>query len=195
MSAKSTQSQVMTSLESQRRQYDLVDVARQRGFIDVEVIADDLGRSASGTVARPGFGRLVASLCAGKIGEAERMHRERQEDQQRIRDLEMQQARYEASLAERRYAACDPDNRLIAAQLEKNWEMALRRVRDLEARQPAERSSDIPGKFAAAIARVVEQRGRRIGAGEGAVIRLADRSRSPSRPQEPPVPARLSASL
>jgi hypothetical protein len=43
------------------------------------------------------------------------MHRERQEDQQRIGDLEMQQARYEASLAERRYAACGPDNRLIAA--------------------------------------------------------------------------------
>jgi hypothetical protein len=48
--------------------------------------------------------------------------------------MELQQARYEAGLAERRYAACDPDNRLIAAQLEKNWEAALRRVRDLEAR-------------------------------------------------------------
>ena len=75
--------------------------------------------------------------------EAERMHREHQEDQQRIRDLEMQHARYEASLAERRYAACDPDNRLIVAQLEKNWEAALRRVRDLETHQPAERRSDI----------------------------------------------------
>jgi hypothetical protein len=30
--------------------------------------------------------------------EAERMHRERQEDQQRILDMELQQARYEASL-------------------------------------------------------------------------------------------------
>lgn len=67
------------------------------------------------------------------------MHREQQEDQQRILDMEMQQARYEASLAERRYAACDPDNRLIAAQLEKSWETALRRVRELEMRQPAER--------------------------------------------------------
>jgi len=65
---QSTQSQVMTNLESQRRQYDLVDVARQRGFTDVEVIDDDLGRSASGTVARPGFDRLVAGLCTGKIG-------------------------------------------------------------------------------------------------------------------------------
>ena len=65
---QSTQSQVMTNLESKRRQYDLVDVARQRGFVDVEIIDDDLGRSASGMVARPGFDRLVAWLCAGKVG-------------------------------------------------------------------------------------------------------------------------------
>jgi len=52
---QSTQSQVMTNLEGQRRQYDLVEVARQWGFADVEVIDDDLGRSASGMVARPGF--------------------------------------------------------------------------------------------------------------------------------------------
>ena len=83
--------------------------------------------------------------------EAERMHKERQQDGQRILDMEMQQARYDASLAERRYAACDPDNRLIAVQLEKNWEAALRRIRDLEIRQPTEPSSDIkvePGAFA-----------------------------------------------
>ena len=65
---QSTQSQVMINLESKRRQYDLVHVARQRGFVDVEIIDDDLGRSASGTVARPGFDRLVAWLCAGKVG-------------------------------------------------------------------------------------------------------------------------------
>src|SRR5580704_19103297 len=65
---QSTPSQVMTNLESQRRQYDLVELARQRGFVDVEIIDDDLGRSASGTVARPGFDRLVAWLCAGKVG-------------------------------------------------------------------------------------------------------------------------------
>lgn len=65
---QSTQSQVMANLESQRRQYDLVDIARNHGFADIEVIDDDLGRSASGTVARPGFDRLVASLCAGKVG-------------------------------------------------------------------------------------------------------------------------------
>ena len=35
---QSTQSQVMTNLEGKRRQYDLVDVARQHGFVDVEII-------------------------------------------------------------------------------------------------------------------------------------------------------------
>ena len=95
--------------------------------------------------------RAVEPLAIEAAFEAERMHRKRQEDQRQIRDLELQQASYEANLAERRYAACDPDNRLIAAQLEKNWETALRRVRDLEARQPAESAQAIevdPGAFA-----------------------------------------------
>ncbi|HVX79216.1 MAG TPA: recombinase family protein [Bradyrhizobium sp.] len=65
---QSTQAQVQTNLESRRRQYELVDVARQRGFRDIEVIDDDLGRSASGTTARPGFDRLVSWLCAGEVG-------------------------------------------------------------------------------------------------------------------------------
>ena len=57
---QSTQAQVQMNLESQRRQYDLVDEAKRLGFRNIEVIDDDLGRSASGTVARPGFERLVA---------------------------------------------------------------------------------------------------------------------------------------
>jgi DNA invertase Pin-like site-specific DNA recombinase len=65
---QSTPQQVQSNLESQRRQYELVDVAKRRGFKDVEIIDDDLGRSASGTVKRPGFDRLVAALCAGQVG-------------------------------------------------------------------------------------------------------------------------------
>src|SRR3954449_4350267 len=65
---QSTLAQVETNLESRRRQYELVDIARRRGFREVEVIDDDLGRSADGAVARPGFERLVAWLCAGEVG-------------------------------------------------------------------------------------------------------------------------------
>src|SRR3982074_3610211 len=60
--------QCQSNLESQRRQYELVEVARRRGFTDIDVIDDDLGRTASGTVERPGFDRLVAALCTGQVG-------------------------------------------------------------------------------------------------------------------------------
>lgn len=64
---QSTPDQVQNNLESKRRQYALVDRARQLGWQQVEVIDDDLGRSGSGTL-RPGFERLLASLCDGKVG-------------------------------------------------------------------------------------------------------------------------------
>ena len=45
--------QVTHNLESQRRQYNLADQARQLGFQQVEVIDEDLGRSrGSGTRCR-----------------------------------------------------------------------------------------------------------------------------------------------
>jgi len=60
--------QVTNNLESQRRQYGLADQARQLGFQQVEVIDEDLGRSGSGQVDRPGFARLVAEVCTGGVG-------------------------------------------------------------------------------------------------------------------------------
>src|SRR5262245_36678120 len=86
--------------------------------------------------------RAVEPMAVEAALEAERMHGERRGEQRHIVELELQQARYEASLAERRYAACDPDNRLIAAQLEKSWEAALRRVQACEARLQAVRTPD-----------------------------------------------------
>jgi DNA invertase Pin-like site-specific DNA recombinase len=60
--------QVANNLESQRRQYALADQARQLGFQQVDVIDEDLGRSGSGQVDRPGFARLVAEVCTGSVG-------------------------------------------------------------------------------------------------------------------------------
>jgi DNA invertase Pin-like site-specific DNA recombinase len=64
---QSTPGQVQHNLESQRRQYGLVDRARALGWQDVEVIDDDLGISGSGT-QRPGFERLLRALCDGQVG-------------------------------------------------------------------------------------------------------------------------------
>ena len=61
---QSTAYQVTNNLESQRRQYGLVERARQLGWSEVRVIDDDLGRSGGGS-ERPGFKKLLAAICEG----------------------------------------------------------------------------------------------------------------------------------
>jgi DNA invertase Pin-like site-specific DNA recombinase len=65
---QSTGMQVQENRESQRRQYELVELARRYGFRDVSVIDEDLGRSASGAMDRPGFRDLVGRICEGSVG-------------------------------------------------------------------------------------------------------------------------------
>ena len=65
---QSSPGQVIHHQESQRRQYGLLDRARELGFQDVVAIDDDLGRTASGLVERPGFQRLVGAVCTGEVG-------------------------------------------------------------------------------------------------------------------------------
>src|SRR4051812_26410630 len=64
---QSTQDQLLHNHESRRRQYALAERARGFGFTEVEVIDDDLGRSGGGA-RRPGFERLLASICEGRAG-------------------------------------------------------------------------------------------------------------------------------
>ena len=64
---QSTADQLTHNHESRRRQYGLVDRARQLGWTAVEVIDDDLGRSGGG-IARPGFERLLAAICEARVG-------------------------------------------------------------------------------------------------------------------------------
>jgi excisionase family DNA binding protein len=64
---QSTADQLRNNHESRRRQYALADRARALGWEEVVVIDDDLGVSAGG-VARPGFERLLAAICSGKVG-------------------------------------------------------------------------------------------------------------------------------
>jgi hypothetical protein len=52
--------------------------------------------------------------------------------QRRQREMQLEQARYEARLAQRQYDAVDPSNRLVAAELERRWNEKLERVTELE---------------------------------------------------------------
>jgi DNA invertase Pin-like site-specific DNA recombinase len=64
---QSTADQLVHNQESRRRQYGLADRAKQLGWTSVEVVDDDLGRSGGG-VNRPGFERLLAAICEGRVG-------------------------------------------------------------------------------------------------------------------------------
>jgi len=57
---------------------------------------------------------------------------EREAETGRLYQMQVERARYESVLAERRYKAVDPDNRLVAGTLEAEWNDRLRHVREAE---------------------------------------------------------------
>jgi DNA invertase Pin-like site-specific DNA recombinase len=60
--------QVQSNLESQKLQYAMRDRLCSLGWRDIEIVDEDLGRSASGAVTRAGFERMVAEVCLGHVG-------------------------------------------------------------------------------------------------------------------------------
>jgi hypothetical protein len=60
--------QVQHNLESQRLQYAMQTRLQHLGWREIDVVDDDLGRSAAGMVVRTGFERMVADVCLGKVG-------------------------------------------------------------------------------------------------------------------------------
>lgn len=59
---------VLHNRESGALQYAVRDRLTALGWSQVEVIDDDLGRAAAGSVQRAGFERMVAEVCLGKVG-------------------------------------------------------------------------------------------------------------------------------
>jgi DNA invertase Pin-like site-specific DNA recombinase len=54
------------------------------------------------------------------------------EEAKHARHQQLERLRYQASLARRRFERVDPDNRLVAAELERRWEEALRELKEAE---------------------------------------------------------------
>lgn len=65
---QSTQYQAEHNIESQHRQYQLIDKARAMGFKEIKVIDEDQGLSACGYSERGGFKKLVAEVSLNKVG-------------------------------------------------------------------------------------------------------------------------------
>jgi hypothetical protein len=92
--------------------------------------------SFAGTKPEQGVVAEVLRAVGGSAVEAALQAAERAANQEQTRlqalSLELEQARYQARLAERRYESADPDNRLVTAELETRWNGELRHVADLE---------------------------------------------------------------
>lgn len=137
---QSTQTQVLINLESQRRQYELVEEAKRRGFRDIDIIDDDLGHSASGMTIRPGFDRLVALLCAGDVGavlclDASRLARNGRDWQHLLERCGLVEAR--VIDLDGMYNPCLPNDRLLPGMKGNisEFELNILRTRMLDAKR------------------------------------------------------------
>lgn len=68
--------------------------------------------------------------------------RARAEEVDRLRRQELEHARYEAELAERRYRRVDPEHRLVADALEADWNEKLRTLADAHAHYAEQAAAD-----------------------------------------------------
>ena len=75
---------------------------------------------------------VVSPLGIEAALQAARRMEERISARRRQRELDLQQARYEAERAQRKYDVADPENRLVAAELERRWNERLRVVDKLQ---------------------------------------------------------------
>jgi DNA invertase Pin-like site-specific DNA recombinase len=78
---------------------------------------------------------------------------------QQARSQQVERLRYQARLAERQFNQADPDNRLVTAELERRWELALRELKEAEAAlqrhcPPAAPLSDVPPELRQALEHV-----------------------------------------
>ena len=65
---QSSSFQVMNNLESRRLQYAMKTRVLELGWTKVDTIDQDLGKSAGGASDRPGFQKMVAEVCLGRVG-------------------------------------------------------------------------------------------------------------------------------
>jgi DNA invertase Pin-like site-specific DNA recombinase len=78
---------------------------------------------------------FLEAVAPAELEAWERASAAEREAEAALREAAAQQVerlRYRAALAERQFNRVDPDNRLVAGELERRWEVALRELRDAE---------------------------------------------------------------
>lgn len=93
---------------------------------------------------------FLTALAPAELDALSRANRTRQQADGAVRaaaEQQLERKRYQAALAERQYNKVDPDNRLVASELERRWEEALidlRAAEEAATRQAAVNDSPTP---------------------------------------------------
>jgi DNA invertase Pin-like site-specific DNA recombinase len=145
---QSSPDQVLNNQESRRLQYAMKERLEQLGWQEIEVIDDDLGYTANGTITRQGFERMVAEVCLGKVGvvaarELSRFARNNREWQQLIEMCRV----VDTLLLDKEmvYAPRESNDRLLLGLKGSlnEYELDLLRARSVEARHAKARRGEL----------------------------------------------------
>jgi excisionase family DNA binding protein len=155
---QSTPQQLVRNKESQRLQYAMRERLWDLGWREIEVIDEDLGRSAGGVAERPGFQRVMAEVGLGKVGavgarELSRFARNSRDWQQLV-----EVCRYVDTLLVDEETVYDPrnsnDRLLLGVKGSLNeYELDLLRLRGLEAKREKARRGEYYARVPAGYAR------------------------------------------
>jgi len=107
-----------------------------RGYCQ-RVAGESLDRAVGGLLVE-----TVSPLALEVALSVQRELQARWEEADRLRRMQVDRARYEADLARRRFLRVDPENRLVAASLEAEWNEKLRVLADSERTYERQRQSD-----------------------------------------------------
>lgn len=133
-----------------RRQYQIpVCQNLQADAIDAHVVAAFLEALTPAELDL--YDRATTQLRAeqGQVDKAHQQH--------------LQRLRYQARLVERQYNQADPDNRLVAAELERRWEAALRELQHAEEEsQRRQQQPALPESLSPELRQALEAAGRRL---------------------------------
>lgn len=127
------------------REHDVLRYACVRGWMDQGeprciafggvAVDDEIGRQVL---------RVVGPAAVEAAVLASQQEQQRRDEVRTVLQRDLEAARYAAGRAGKQFDACDPDNRLVADELERRWDAALEHVRELEQRL-ADQSADAQG--------------------------------------------------
>ena len=117
------------------QEHDKVRYQCRRGSLDQgEAKCISFGGTAVDEAIAREVLRVLEPAAVEAAAQAARQKTEKDGEVLRVLSLELQAARYEAERAQRQYDLADPENRLVTGELERRWNTALERMREIEDR-------------------------------------------------------------